>query len=84
MDEIAVRGDFRKIGLGKSLCLKYIEETTKQRLDVVLRTDERNSASMKLFASIGFQEILDLTSPRSKVYDPEFPNRIYLKKRGEI
>ncbi len=81
MDEIAVRGNRREKGIGTALGLRYLE-TAKQQgmLEVVLRTDERNKASMALFRKLGFRDIPDPSSPRGKVYDPIFPERIYLRR----
>lgn len=73
MDEIAVRGNERGKGIGTFLGRKYFEESRKNGVrEVVLRTDETNSASMNLFQKLGF---IDL-----KVRDPEFERRIYLAK----
>ena len=81
MDEIAVRGDKRLRGIGTLLGKDYIETVKQQRLsEVVLRTDERNSSSILLFGKLGFQEIPDVKSLRGKIYDPKFPNRIYLRR----
>lgn len=81
IDEIAVNGDKRQRNIGTLLGRNYLETAEKQgMLEVVLRTDERNVASMALFKKLGFSDIPDLENPRLKVYDPEFPDRIYLKK----
>lgn len=81
MDEIAVRGDKRLKGVGKLLGREYIKAVRQQGLsDVVLRTDERNISSMSLFRKLGFSGIADSESLRGKVYDPQFPNRIYLRR----
>jgi GNAT superfamily N-acetyltransferase len=81
MDEIAVRGDKRLKGIGTLLGRVYIEVVKQQRLsEVVLRTDERNASSMSLFGKLGFSGIVDYESSRGQVYDPKFPNRIYLRR----
>ena len=81
MDEIAVRGDKRLKGIGTLLGRAYIESVRQQGLsEVVLRTDERNDSSMSLFGKLGFSGIADSESSRGKVYDPQFPNRIYLRR----
>jgi len=41
----------------------------------VLRTDQRNEASMSLFGSVGFSNM--------GICDPEYPSRLYLRKRLE-
>jgi ribosomal protein S18 acetylase RimI-like enzyme len=74
MDEIAVRGNYRKRGIGRMLGNAYLLETKMQRMnEVALRTDERNEASMALFKSIGFGLL--------GIRDPEYCNRQYLLKR---
>jgi len=76
MDEIAVRADMRKKGIGKTMGRTYLEKATSQNMDeVVLRTDERNKASMALFEKLRFE---GFKQPR--LYDPQYPNRIYLAK----
>ena len=76
MDEIAVRGNLRKNGLGQALGKAYLERAQSQNMDqVVLRTDERNEASMALFKKLGFW---GFKQPR--LYDPQYPNRLYLAK----
>ncbi|MBI4144452.1 GNAT family N-acetyltransferase [Candidatus Woesearchaeota archaeon] len=72
MDEVAVRSEMRQKGIGKKLCIAFLETAKKP---VVLRTDERNTASMALFARTGFVPVLTQGKP---VKDPEYPNRIYL------
>ena len=81
MDEVAVRGDKRLRGVGTLLGEGYVTFAKQQGLsEIVLRTDERNVASMALFRKLGFLDIPDLESSRGSVYDPEFPNRIYLRR----
>jgi len=81
MDEIAVRGDSRLRGIGTIIGETYISKVRQQGLkEIVLRTDERNTSSMKLFNKLGLSSISDLDSSRGKVYDPEFTNRIYLRR----
>ncbi|MGV8141755.1 MAG: GNAT family N-acetyltransferase [Candidatus Woesearchaeota archaeon] len=76
MDEMAVRGDTRTKGLGTMLGTEYISECRAQGIEqIVLRTDERNAASMALFSKLGFRP---LTANGSTTYDPEYPQRIYL------
>ena len=82
MDEIAVRGDNRLKGVGMLLGRAYIKAVRQQGLsEIVLRTDERNISSMSLFGKLGFSGIADSESSRGKVYDSQFPNRIYLRRR---
>lgn len=74
MDEIAVAGNSRNRGIGKSLGNEYIKRNMQKNTnEIILRTDERNTASMRLFSSLGFQSLY--------IYDPEFSYRIYLKRR---
>jgi len=83
MDEVAVRRTRRQKGMGTALGLQYLEIAKQQgMLEVVLRTDERNKASMSLFRKLGFREIPDSNNPRGKVYDPdpEYQNRVYLRR----
>ena len=78
MDEIAVRGNTRMKGMGYRLGLSYLETAKLQGFnEVVLRTDDRNTASMALFGRLGFEKI---KNGDGYVYDPEFSNRIYLRK----
>ena len=79
MDEIAVRADKRVKGVGTALCKAYLKQAQNLNMrEVVLRTDQRNTASMKLFSKNGFEPIPD-DGIRGAVYDPAFENRIYLK-----
>jgi ribosomal protein S18 acetylase RimI-like enzyme len=76
VDDIAVRGDCRLKGIGKSLCVSFLSEVFSPAInssESVLRTDRRNVASMGLFSSVGFKEI--------GITDPKFPFRVYLAKR---
>lgn len=75
MDEIAVRATMRRRGIGKGLCTEYLKVAEEQQMSgVVLRTDQRNVASMNLFGSTGFEPI--------GIYDPRpgLTNRLYLMK----
>lgn len=74
MDEVAVAGDSRRRGIGSLLCTKYIETIQARRtFEIVLRTDQRNTASMSLFSRLGFKSL--------GITDPEFSWRIYLSRR---
>ncbi len=73
MDEMAVRGDKRMKGIGTMLGKEFLKRTKA----VVLRTDERNEASMALYKKLGFKPVTDGSE---NVYDPVYPNRIYLGK----
>jgi ribosomal protein S18 acetylase RimI-like enzyme len=76
MDEIAVSGDSRIKGIGTTICQEYIKTCAEQGIEeIVLRTDERNTASMALFKKQGFKPLI---KNRYAVYDPEYPQRIYL------
>ncbi|MDE1861253.1 MAG: GNAT family N-acetyltransferase [Candidatus Micrarchaeota archaeon] len=74
MDDIAVGPDKREMGVGTELGARFLELMGEQGFgQVVVRTDERNGASMALFeAALGFS--------KTGVYDPKFPSRLYLKK----
>ena len=79
MDEIAVTGNSRLKGIGKLLGQNYLEYLKKQGSnECVLRTDERNLASMTLFKRLCFVPVLDNNKP---IYDPEYKSRIYLKNK---
>lgn len=81
MDEIAVRGDKRLKGIGTLIGINYIEVVRQQGLsEVILRTDERNKSSMSLFGKLGFLGIPSFESSKGKVYDPQFLDRIYLRR----
>lgn len=74
MDEIAVESNSRRQGIGKILGIRYLEIARENKVpEVVLRTDQRNVASMELFFSLGFENI--------GITDPEFPSRIYLSRK---
>lgn len=74
MDEIAVRGQCRKRGMGRMLGNAYLAEARIQRVDeVALRTDERNEASMTLFKNLGFNLL--------GIRDPQYFSRQYLSKQ---
>ncbi|MFA5796983.1 MAG: GNAT family N-acetyltransferase [Candidatus Woesearchaeota archaeon] len=81
MDEIAVRGNARIQGIGTMLGDKYITSCIKQGIqEIVLRTDERNTASMSLFRKLGFTPISQNGKTNSWIYDPEYSERIYLRR----
>ncbi|MEK6811426.1 MAG: GNAT family N-acetyltransferase [Nanoarchaeota archaeon] len=73
MDEIAVDGNARKRGIGKLLGQTYIDKLTIANVpEIVLRTDQRNTSSMNLFKSLGFESM--------QVTDPDYNYRIYLRR----
>lgn len=73
VDEVAVRGESRRMGIGSLLVAEYMSRAKIQGISTVcLRTDERNVASMGLFRMMGFRSL--------NVYDQEFEKRIYLTK----
>lgn len=81
MDEIAVRGDKRLRGIGTLLGKAYLVlAAQKDQSEVVLRTDERNVASMALFQKLNFKDIPDARSEKGRVFDPKYPDRIYLQR----
>ena len=74
MDEIAVHANARRQGIGKLLGVHYLESVKKTNIpEVILRTDYRNTSSVQLFSSLGFEKI--------GVVDPEFDYRIYFRRR---
>ncbi len=73
MDEIAVDPKFREKGVGEKLAAKFSRYSSLEFDEIVLRTDENNSASIGLFTKLGFTQI--------GVYDPKFPSRLYLKRK---
>lgn len=73
MDEIAVNGNMRKRGIGKLLGQTYIERIRVANTpEIILRTDERNSSSMALFQSLGFENM--------HILDPDYDYRVYLRR----
>lgn len=77
MDEIAVAGSCRLRGVGRSLGDAFLDQVAQQGFKTaVLRTDERNVASMALFAKLGFQPLR--SEQGTILYDPNYANRIYL------
>ncbi len=81
LDEIAVSGDARTKGVATFIGEAYFQKVKEQGLsEIVLRTDERNVASMRLFEKLGFEKIPDSQSPNGFVYDPNFSNRVYLRR----
>ena len=76
VDDLAVDPRARRRGIGALLGKEYVE-VARQRVvfNVVLRTDERNPAAMKLYEGLGFCDI--------GVRDPKYKNRIYLSKSLE-
>lgn len=84
MDEIAVAGNKRRKNIGTRVGQEF-ENTAREMgyKDVVLRTDQRNAASMSLFRKLGFIELRTQTGKMvcKIVYDPEYPDRVYLWKR---
>ncbi|MBT5021940.1 GNAT family N-acetyltransferase [Candidatus Woesearchaeota archaeon] len=82
MDEISVRGDKRIKGVGSILVKNYIKALVdKQKNELVLRTDKRNPASMALFKKLDLTPIIDDKIIGNAVYDPNYPDRIYLKRK---
>ena len=77
MDEIAVISDVRTKGIGTLLGNEFLESAKVVSSEVVLRTDERNTASMALFKKLGFEPV---RKQETIIYDPEFPSRIYLRR----
>lgn len=74
MDEIAVKNSQRGKNIGTLLGQFFLLNfSLQQASDVILRTDERNKASMALFEKLGFKPL--------GVYDPEFEERLYLQRR---
>ncbi|MEK6955584.1 MAG: GNAT family N-acetyltransferase, partial [Nanoarchaeota archaeon] len=83
MDEIAVRSGTRNKGIGVALGREYIKVAREQGMrDLFLRTDERNVASMRLFRKLGYNGIEDRTSVKNFVYDPQYQDRIYLRRNS--
>lgn len=73
MDEIAVRKDKRQRGTGTFLGRKFMESAKSQGfLEVVLRTDVFNQASIALFKKLGFES--------TGICDPKYKSRIYLTR----
>lgn len=73
MDEVAVSKETRRKGIGSLLCQAYIEKVAEQGIqEIVLRTDQRNTASMALFQKNGFRSL--------GIYDPKYQDRIYLAR----
>ena len=77
MDEIAVISERRAKGVGTLLGNEFLTAAKKTSSEVVLRTDERNTASMALFKKLGFEPV---RMQETIIYDPEFPDRIYLRR----
>ena len=74
VDEISIRGNARRQGMGSLLVNGFQRIVNGQGIDeVVLRTDERNPASMALFKKLGYESF--------GVYDPKYPDRIYLRRK---
>ena len=81
MDEIAVAGSCRLRGVGRSLGDAFLEQVVQQGFrTAVLRTDERNVASMALFTKLGFRPLR--SEQGTILYDPNYANRIYLAADG--
>jgi len=78
IDEIAVAGDRRLKGIGTLLGKRYLQLSEQKGIrESVLRTDQRNTASIALFKKLGFRSL--------GIYDPQYADRIYLsKKLGEL
>jgi len=73
MDEIAVASPMRGKGIAKNLGREFERISREQRTpEIVLRTDERNVASMALFRSLGYNLL--------GIRDPEFYYRQYFAK----
>lgn len=78
MDEIVVAPDFRRMKVGTDLCLCFMNVSDEYSVsEIVLRTDRRNSSSMGLFGSVGFN---CLTSGNCVLTDPEYAERVYLSR----
>ncbi len=71
--ELAVSPCSRKIGTGTLLGRAYVERAREKGIPkIILRTDERNPAALKLYKGLGFSDI--------NARDPTYKNRIYLSK----
>jgi GNAT superfamily N-acetyltransferase len=78
MDEIAVDSSRRGKGIGRALGAAYLAAVSALgKTESVLRTDERNTASMGLFAALGYRPI---QSAAGDVRDPTYQNRVYLRR----
>ncbi|MGV8086723.1 MAG: GNAT family N-acetyltransferase [Candidatus Woesearchaeota archaeon] len=79
LSEIAVNNNTRIRGIGTRLVQEYFQICKEKNLnEIVLRTDERNTASMNLFNKTGY---IPLNNDGFSVYDPKYPNRIYFSKK---
>jgi ribosomal protein S18 acetylase RimI-like enzyme len=84
MDEIAVTAGDRQKGIGRLLGEEFEESAYQNGMpELVLRTDRRNTASMGLFQKLGYTPVKNAASPDGCMYDPEYPDRIYLAKMVE-
>ncbi len=80
VDEVAVKPDKWRKGVGSALCLDYLKAAKAQEMEeVTLRTLESFKASMGLFRKNGFGPVL--SEQNNKVYDPTYPDRIYLRRK---
>ncbi len=71
--ELAVGPNNRREGVGGILGEAYVKRAREMGIPkIILRTDERNPAALRLYRGLGFSEI--------NVRDPEYENRIYLSK----
>lgn len=63
LDDIAVRGDSRKAGVGTRLGEQFIFNAKSEGMgEAILRTDSRNNSSVALFSKLGFRD--------AKISDP--------------
>jgi len=80
--ELAVREDKRKCGIGNDLCNGFLRASKEIGInEVVLRTNERNVASLALYKKNGFVELMDTENVLRRVYDLVEKDRIFLSKK---
>lgn len=78
LDEIAIDRTSRCRGVGMALGAAYLRSAAAcGSTQSVLRTDERNAASMGLFSRLGY---VPLDAAGKALYDPQYPSRIYLQR----
>jgi ribosomal protein S18 acetylase RimI-like enzyme len=72
IDELAVRKDFRKMGIGTRLTDMLINDARKLGYETVTLRTDINGDAYKFYLDLGFRDM--------NIKDPKYPERTYMRK----